>query len=622
MAGLVIDERDQEFVLFDMLKIPGVFSGMEAYREYTKELIEMTLRSAGNMARKVIYPTLMESDREGCRLEKGEVHVPRCFHDAKKKFIEGGWHLAAVPAESGGQGFPYALHVALSEGFIHNFSFYAYIYLSIGAARLIDRHGSAAQKKKYMEKMYSGLWGGCMALTEPEAGSDVGSLKTRAVRRLDGSFRITGTKIFITGADSDLYENIIIPVLARIEGDPPGTGGISIFLVPKYIVNDDGSLGKRNDYVISSLEHKMGLRASSTCMINFGDGGDCYGELLFEERKGMRVMFELINSSRVGVGLQGLGTAGAAYLQALNYARERKQGPDLMNFKNPDSPRVPIIEHPDVRRMLLWMKSHVEGMRALIYFCGFCFDMARTAGSADEKEKWEGFLEVLTPVCKAYCSDTGFRVTEYAMQVFGGYGYCQDHPIEQFMRDLKAASLYEGTNGIQALDLIGRKIGMKGGRYFINLLGEMNSTMAAYSGDEALRDIRDDLKSAVDLLGETAGFFARCGKEGNFFVPVTNAYPFLTMMGTVTMAWLLFWQSGAASEKLRGLYERHHIPADNKNATAPFISENSEAAFLEGKIISARYFIKNVLPAADSLARGIKSGDLSVMDICDESFGL
>jgi alkylation response protein AidB-like acyl-CoA dehydrogenase len=449
--------------------------------------------------------------------------------------------------------------------------------------------------------MHEAVWGGTMALTEPGAGTDVGNLKTKAIRRPDGTFRLQGTKQFITAADSDLMENIIQPVLARIEGDPPGTGGISIFLVPKYLVHDDGTLGRRNDYAVSKIEEKMGLHGSATCVLNLGDNGDCYAELLGTERQGMKVMFQMMNESRIGVGLQSLSSASIAYLHALKYAGERLQGSSLMEMKNPEAPRVPIIRHPDVRRMLLWMKAHTDGFRALLYFCALCGDRVRAAADEAEQEKWRGFLEVLTPICKAYCSDMGFRVTETAIQVLGGYGYCSEYPVEQFLRDEKICSIYEGANGIQALDLVGRKLALKKGLYFMNLLGEMGGTAGKYQA--ALPDLAPDVQAAMNTLAEVAMLFAANGKAGKFMVPVANATPFLMLMGQVIMAWMLLWQAGVAKEKL----------------AAPD-GGGADRVFYEGKVATARFFIKHVLPEADAAARAIKSGDLSMMEIPDEGF--
>jgi hypothetical protein len=531
----------------------------------------------------------------------GNVRVPKCYHRGAELYREGGWATMSVAVEEGGQGFPHVVSAAAKEWFVHNPAFLIYFSLTEGAAHLVEVYGTEAQKKKYLPKMHAAEWGGTMALTEPGAGTDVGNLKTKAFRQPDGTFRIQGTKQFITAADHDLMENIIQPVLARIEGDPPGTGGISIFLVPKFLVNDDGSLGRRNDYTIGKIEEKMGLHGSATCVMNLGDRGECYAELLGEERQGMKVMFQMMNEQRIGVGIQALSSASIAYLHALRYAKERLQGSSLLEMKNPEAPRVPIIQHPDVRRMLLWMKAHTEGSRALLYFCALCGDRVRAAADPAEQEKWTGFLEVLTPICKAYCSDMAFRVTETAIQVYGGYGYCSEYPVEQFLRDVKIASLYEGTNGIQALDLVGRKLGLKKGMYFMNLLGEIGATVAKYQA--ALPGLASDVQAAMNTLAEVAMLFAASGKAGKFMVPVANAYPFLMLMGKVVTAWLLLWQAGAANEKLAA--------ADGGGA---------DRAFYEGKVASARYFIKHVLPEVDAAAKAIKSEDLSMVEIPDEAF--
>ena len=619
MANLILDERDQHFLLYEMLEVEKLCEH-PLYADFSKDIFDMILTEAQKFAVEEVFPTLVESDREGCRLEDGQVYVPKVFHRVYKLFCEGGWGAMSFPPEMGGQGLPIVMRTAGQEWFMHNFALISYPGLTEGAAHLIAVFGTDEQRQKYMEKMITGEWSGSMALTEPNAGTDVGNLSTKAIRQPDGTFRLQGTKIFITSADQDLTENIIHPVLARIEGDTAGTKGISIFLVPKYLVNDDGTLGKRNDYEIASIEEKMGIHGSSTCLINFGDNNECYAELLGEEREGMKVMFQMMNEARIGVGMQGLGSGAIAYHHALQYAKERLQGSSIENFKNPEAPKVPIIKHPDVRRMLLWMKSSVDSMRALIYFASYCVDKSMTSGDEAEKEKWEGFLEILTPICKAYSTDIGFRVTEQAIQVYGGYGYCAEYPVEQFMRDEKIASVYEGTNGIQALDLVGRKLGMKKGAYFMNLLVEMGTAIAKYKDVDGLGDLAADVQDAVNKLGETALFFGKCGKEGKYLIPVGNAYPFLMMMGKVVSGWLLLWQAGIAKEKLDALCGEKGIDATDKEAVSSFAKDNRDAAFYSGKLASTRYFIKNVLPEVDAAVKAIKSEDLSIMDIPDEGF--
>jgi alkylation response protein AidB-like acyl-CoA dehydrogenase len=619
MANQIVDERDQQFILYEMLEADKLCEH-EKYADFSKDMFDMILTEAQKFATEEILPTLAESDKQGCRLENGQVYVPECFHKPYKLFCEGGWIGMSVPPEEGGQGLPQTVTTAAVDWFYHNFSFVAYPFATEGAAHLILTYGTEEQKRMYMDKMLQGVWGGTMALTEPNAGSDLGNMSTKAIRQSDGTFKIQGTKIFITGGDHDLAENVIHPVLARIEGDPAGTKGISIFIVPKYLVNEDGSLGRRNDYEIANIEEKMGIHGSATCLINFGDNNECYAELLGEERQGMKIMFQMMNEARLAVGMQGLCSGSIAYLHALQYAKDRLQGSSLMEFKNPEAPRVPIIQHPDVRRMLLWMKSSVDSMRALIYFTAYCFDMEHLAADDAEKEKWIGFAEILTPIVKAYSSDIGFRVTEQAMQIYGGYGFCSEYPIEQFMRDEKIASIYEGANGIQALDLIGRKLGMKKGAYFMGLLGEMNNTIAKYKDLDGMADIADDVQNAVNKLAEMGLYFATCGKEGKFLVPINNAYPFLMMMGKIVSAWFLLWQAGVAQEKLDGLTKEAGIDPADKAALAGLIKDNKDAAFYSGKIYSARYFVKNVLPEIDAAAVAIKNEDMSILEIAEESF--
>ena len=619
MSNIIVDERDQKFVLYELLHMEELCKSSR-YAELSKDVFDMILTEAGKFAVEEVFPTLATADREGCRLENGQVIVPKEFHRLYKLYCENGWVSMSIDTEVGGQGLPIIIAIAAREWFMHNFAFSCYPGLSEGAANLIEAFGTEEQKKKYLKKMYTGQWGGTMCLTEPAAGSDVGSIRTRAIRRPDGSFRIQGTKMFITAGDHDLAENIVHPVLARIEGDPPGTGGISIFLVPKFLVNDDGSLGRRNDFSIGSLEEKMGLHGSATCLMNFGDNNDCYGELLGAERQGLKIMFKLMNESRVGVGLQGLSSASIAYLHALRYARERLQGSSLMEMRNPEAPRVPIIRHADVRRMLMWMKSHVEGMRALIYYTTFCADKAQVVQDKDEAERLEGLLDVLTPICKAFCSDIGFRVTELAMQVYGGYGYCAEYPVEQFMRDVKISSIYEGTNGIQALDLVGRKLAMKGGKNVTALITEINETVARYIGNPILKDTANEVQSAVNVLCEAIMYYVQCGQEGKFMIPIVHAYPFLMMAGKVILGWLLLWEAGIAQGKLDQICTERGIDPGDNSAMAALMTNGSDGAFYAGKIQSARYFAMNILPEADAALKAMKSGDLSVMDIFEESF--
>ena len=610
MPNFIVQERDQRFLLFEVLNVPSLFSHPK-FSELSEEVASMVLDEAQKLATEVVYPTLGVGDKEGCRLENGQVYVPKAFHACYKAFCEAAWNNIDISKEVGGQGFPMILAAAAREWFSHNFAFLSYPDLTQGASHLIDVFGSKEQKSKYLPGMVSGKWGGTMCLTEPQAGSDVGALTTKAVRQPDGTFRIKGTKVFITGGDHDLAENIIHPVLARIEGDPPGTKGISIFLVPKFLVNEDGTLGRRNDYEIGKIEEKLGIHGSSTCLINFGDNGDCYAELLGNEREGMKVMFLMMNGARLGVGMQGVASASAAYLHALQYAKERIQGTSIERFKDPTAPRVPIIEHPDVRRMLLWMKSHSEAIRALLYFTYFCLDKVETAASEEEGESWRGMLEILTPVCKAFATEAGFQVADMALQVYGGAGYTQDYPAEQLLRDARIAPIYEGTNGIQALDLVGRKLSMKSGAYFRELLDYMGQSLSELEESNATAEIAKAVRKALGRITESAFLFMQASAEGRLVIPLSYAHSFLRMLGTVVCAWLLTWEAAVAAKKL-----------DESKSAGKTLDpgKDREAAFYQGKLLSARYFATNVLPQVEALFQGIQSQDVSMVEMHEESF--
>jgi alkylation response protein AidB-like acyl-CoA dehydrogenase len=619
MANLAVDERDQKFVLYELFNADKLCESPK-YSDFSVDMFNMIISEAQKFSTEEMLPILAETDREGCKLENGNVRVPKAYQRLYKLYREGGWIGMNKKPEDGGQGLPNIITAAAKEWFLHNFAFMIYTGISEGSMHLIEVYGSEAQKKRYMEKMMTGEWMGTMCLTEPSAGTDVGNLKTKAFRKPDGTYRIQGTKLFISSGDHDLTENIIHFVLARIEGAPPGTGGLSIFIVPKYVVNEDGSLGRRNDYSIGSIEEKLGLHGSSTCLMNFGDNNECFAELLGEERQGIKIMFQLMIEARIGVGLQGLAGSSIAYLHALQYAKDRIQGPNFLEWGNPEAPRVAIIEHPDVRRMLLWMKAHVEGMRALMYYLTWCVDKCETLTDPAEQEKYLGILEVLTPICKAFNSDTGFKITEQAMQVYGGFGYCMEYPVEQFMRDMKITSIYEGANGIQALDLVGRKLGRKKGTSFLHLLGEMNAIVAKYKDQALLKDIANDVQAALNMLSDTGMFFANSAMAGKFLIPIANAYPFLMTMGKIILACLLLWEAGVAREKLDVICKGKSVDPADLAKVKELAKDHADAAFYSGKLSSARYFIKHVLPEAESAVKSIKSEDLSMIEIPNEGF--
>src|SRR5210317_984845 len=489
MAQQLVDRRDQDFVIWEQVNCADILNH-EMYKEFNKKTCTLILKEARTLAIKELLPLLAEGDTEGVRYENGTVKVPQSFHRVYNLVKEGEWNNLSAPAEMGGQGAPTFLGAAAAEYFMGaNWPLFCYATMGNGTANMIQLYGTAQQKETYVKKLTSAEWGGTMLLTESEAGSDVGALSTTAIRNPDGSFTLSGNKIFITNGEHDLAENIIHPVLARIDGDPAGTKGISLFLVPKYFVNDDGSLGDRNDIICSGIEEKHGIHASATCSMTLGSKGECIGYLLGEECQGMKIMFNMINHARMSTGLQGMSYASAAYLLAVNYARERIQGRDLENFADHGAPSVPIIRHPDVRRNLLWMKSYVDGMRSFFYFMTRSGSQALITDSAEEQERFEDLFSMLTPIVKDYLAVKGHEVCIQAIQVFGGAGYTRDYLVEQYARDCKIASIYEGTSGIQAMDLLARKIGMKKGAVFMNFLGEIQATASQAKAIDGLNDL-------------------------------------------------------------------------------------------------------------------------------------
>ncbi len=574
MQSFSVDRRDQEFVLYEMLELEQLHQ-YPLYQDYDRATYSMALDLAEKITREAVWPTFAPGDREGASLHAGAVKVPACYHALKDAFVAAGLSVVHVPVDLGGQGMPLVLDTATREHYVFNMGFNLYTEAAVGAANLIAAYGTPEQKSKYMEKMYAGEGGGTMVLTEPGAGTDVGALTSKAVLQPDGTYRLYGSKIFISGGDSDLYENIVHPVLARIEGDPSGTEGVSIFLVPKFLVNPDGSLGARNDFVVQGIEHKMGLKGSATCSMSFGDNQSCYGEILGAPRQGLRIMFQLMNEARISMGVQGVGTASIAYLHALKYAKDRLQGPDAKHAKDPAAPKVAIIRHADVRRMLLWMKAQVEGMRGLVYFCSLADDKAACL-TGDDSKLWHGIRDLLIPVVKAYCTDVGFRVTEVALQVHGGYGYTQDYPVEQFMRDMKIGSIYEGTNGVQALDLIGRKLHMNKGATLKAFLGMMQATVASCKDQPLLQPLAGGLADALKHLAETAQYFATCVQEGKAGVPVIKAYPFLNLFGTVTLGWIHLWAASVAGPKLLAIAAAQKVDPNDHAALAGLASTGAQ----------------------------------------------
>ncbi|MCG8549813.1 MAG: acyl-CoA dehydrogenase, partial [Desulfobacterales bacterium] len=482
-----------------------------------------------------------------------------------------------------------------------NYPFMMYCSLTQGAAHLVEQFGTQEQKEIYLKKMCTGEWTGTMLLTEPGAGSDVGALTTKAIPNDDGTYNIVGEKIFISGGDHDLTENIIHPVLARIEGAPAGTKGISLFLVPKYRVKKDGSLGEFNDVICTGLEHKMGIHGNATCSMSLGSKDNCVGTLLGEANKGMKAMFLMMNAARVLVGVQGFACATAAYMYALDYAKNRIQGRDLTQIMDPDAQAVPIFRHPDVRRQLMVMRSNVEAMRTLIYFVHYCVDMAECAATDEEKAKYQGFVEVLTPIAKGYVTDRAFEVCSQGMQVYGGYGFIEEYPMAQLLRDVRITLIYEGTNGIQAMDLLGRKLGLNKGKPVMDLFGEMQATIARAKDIPALEKSAAKVEEVVNKLAEAAIHMGTTAMSPKVLAAFANAHPFQDATGDTIFAWMLLWRGVTAAQKLEKAKKRD-IP------------------FYHGVIKSLEFYVQTVLPITLGRLAALLNTSAVAVEIEDNMF--
>jgi alkylation response protein AidB-like acyl-CoA dehydrogenase len=616
MANLLVDERDARFTLYEQLRVQDL-CGTDKYAEFSTEIFNMALEAAQKLAENELWPINADGDRIGVKLDRGQVRVPQSFHRMYQLYCEGGWQGVSIDQEHGGQGLPISVCCAALEMFCAaNLGFMGYPGLTIGAARVIQVFGSEEQRSTYMEHMVSGQWAGTMCLTEPQAGSDVGALRTKARKNADGAYSIAGSKIFITGGDHDLTENIVHLVLARIEGAAPGAKGISIFIVPKKRIQDGVLVD--NDVTTVAVESKLGLHGSATCALNFGEQDNCVGYLVGEENAGMAIMFQMMNEARLAVGLQGLALASGSYMQSLKYAVERLQGPHFSAMKDPQAPKVAIIDHPDVRRMLMWMKCMTEGMRSLLYFAGHCEDLAATASNREEAEKSHRMVEFLIPVCKAWSSDVGFRVTELGVQIHGGYGYCSEYPMEQFLRDVKITSIYEGTNGIQALDLVGRKLRIGQGALFQEFMGRTGEMIEKARLSPRLGTVTDLLEEARSQLMEVTTHFAQKAMSGDPLTAVLYATPYLELVGDVAVGYMLLWQADVADGRLQEIFEQAR--ADTAEKRNEVIGNDLDAAFYRGKVASAEFFANTVLSLAKGKARAIMNGGCEIMELPKEAF--
>jgi alkylation response protein AidB-like acyl-CoA dehydrogenase len=620
MADFVADIRDLKFVLFEQMDLDRLLSS-EKYNNFTREDLEMILEEAYKFAREVLAPINAPLDRQGCTFKDGKVTVPEILREPRRMFAENGWLALSMSPDFGGQGAPDCVSIAVNDLFFGAcVSLCLGALLASGAAHLIEAFGTDELKQLYVEKMYTGTWAGTMCLTESQAGSDVGASTTRAVREGD-HYLIEGEKIFITFGEHDLTENIIHAVLARIEGAPKGTKGLSLFVVPKYRVNADGSLGEFNDVACSGIEHKLGINATPTCSLVFGQNGKCQGWLLGEENQGMRAMFQMMNEARISVGLQGVSAANASYQYALSYCKERLQGPDIRNFKDPDALKAPIIKHPDVRMMLMRQKAYAEGMRAMLIFAAYCADRAHVEQDERSKARYQGIMEVMTPICKAYCSDMGFRVTEWALQCYGGYGYVKEYPAEQYLRDCKIASIYEGTNGIQAMDLVARKLSMNGGANLMALVGLINNFIDQHKEHPVLKEQVATLAGARDAWGAVNGFFMGAAAQKKLLVPLVNASGYLSLCGDLLVGYFLVDQAVLAWTKLQPLCQEAKVDPTDAKALTALARDHAEVRFLDGKIKTARFYCSYELPQVKAKAKSIQSGDMSALHMVWEGEG-
>ena len=587
MAGYVPPLRDIRFVLEQLVDLDGL-SKLEAFGHADPETVFGVIEESSRFMADVVGPLNRVGDTAGSTLDgDGQVTTPPGFREAYRQYVEAGWGAVPFPPEFGGGGFPWLVTVVMQEMMTSaSMGFSLCPLLTQGAIEMLTQHGSPGQQTTFLGKMVSGEWTGTMNLTEPQAGSDLGLVRAKAVPADDGTWRITGQKIFITFGEHDLAGNIIHLVLARVPGAPPGTKGISCFIVPKYLVHADGSLGARNDLRCVSIEHKLGIHASPTCVMSYGDAGGAIGYLIGEANQGMRYMFTMMNTARLSVGMQGLSIAERAYQDALRYAQERRQGRAV---GTPAGEPSPIVEHPDVRRMLLTMKAYIEAMRALLYTNAVSIDLARHHHDQAEREARRELVELLTPISKAWCTDLGVELTSIGVQVYGGMGYVEETGVAQYLRDSRIAPIYEGTNGIQAIDLVMRKVPMRDGAVVADLLAQMvalDGELAA-AGPE-LAGVRSALAHGVSTLREATDWIASHGPaEPND--ALAGATPYLRLFGLVIGGWLLARSALAASRRLRH-------------------ASGCDAVFLKDKIGTARFYAEQLLPQAAGLLPAVTAG--------------
>ena len=589
--------RDTRFFIDSVLKLER-YANLPGFAAASPDVVEAVLNEGGRFAAEVLFPINMTGDQQGCtRHDDGSVTTPAGFKAAYDQFVEGGWGTLGAPEAFGGQGMPHIIANAFSEFLSSaNMAFSMYPGLTHGAISALIAKGSPEQQAMYLPKMISGEWSGTMNLTEPQCGTDLGLIRTRAEPQADGSYAITGTKIFISAGEHDLTSNIIHLVLAKTPGAPDSSKGISLFVVPKFLVDEDGSPGARNGVSCGSIEHKMGIHGNATCLLNY-DGAT--GWLVGEEMKGMAAMFIMMNAARLGVGLQGLAIGEVAYQNAVQYANDRRQGRSLTGAKEPGEKADPLFVHPDVRRMLMEAKALTEGLRGLCLWGALMVDLEHVAATEDERQAAGDLIGLLTPVIKGYGTDKGYAIATNAQQVYGGHGYIAEWGMEQYVRDARIAQIYEGTNGIQAMDLVGRKLAQNGGRAVQAFFKLVADECAAAKSDDKTADFAGKLEKALGELQAATMWFMANGMQDPDQVGA-GAYSYMELMGIVAVGLTWLRMARAASDAL----------ADG----------GGDRAFLEAKLVTARFFAERIMPDAGALRRKIEGGSEAVMALAPEMF--
>ncbi len=605
MAQYIIDRSDLDFVLFEKLKVQTL-SNTDEFSDFNQKVIEMVVTEARNLAIKEIMPTSKIGDIQGCRFENEEVILPEEFKHVWKLLRLGDWFVPTAKEEWGGQNMPKSVALAARD-YINgaNIALFMIAGLNHGAGSVIERYGTKEQKNLYLKKINSGKWATAMHITESESGSDLSQISTMAVPKSDGTYSLSGSKIFITGAHHNLTENIIHLVLARIKDAPKGSQGLSLFLVPGYHVNDKGECGKKNGIVCTGIEEKMGLHGSPTCSVSLGSTQECLGTLLGEKNKGLSAMFSMMNDARLLVGSQGHASASSSYLLALNYARTRVQGsiPGIEQA-NRNNNQIPIIDHPDVRRMLLTMKAYTEGMRSILFYIAFCQDQKKVTNDESEKETFQNLIDFLIPIGKGYVTDRAVEVCDMAIQVFGGYGYTKEYPVEQILRDVRITTIYEGTNGIQAIDLFNRKLTMKKGQLYKTLINRIERTIDEAKKTDSLSLLAVKFDEMVQKFQKIAHQMSRPPEHSADILKVRSlSGQFLHVTGDVILAWMLLWRAHVAQKQL------------DKT------TQKKRKDFYQGQIESARFFIENLGPVTVGRMNSIMDSGDAVLTISTNAFG-